>query len=155
MNTLPETDLRQKAEGDCQQAFSELMDTEFFVSSVSSAYAWEPVLQKHIYQHAFVVWRPFDQIELIMDSSNQVVKFTDHNRLQGATYVPLNDEDILFITSTTGMLCEAAKVESSQKVQDGLISALIVQQHTGLPRRISFLVNPATRVVAALEVIQK
>lgn len=132
-------------------------------SAEAAGPAWDPILLRWVSEHEFVFLKPYGEIEVGVDEAGRVVKFEDPSRLEPQQPIdlpPLDEEELVQIAATTGLLGPDASVESLS-VEAGNFVALICGQDSqdaldaGLPTRTRFVINPAAGHVAAFHVLEQ
>lgn len=157
MPLIPEARLRERAREECLQAMSSLLHAELSVESGASQVAWDPNLKRTVFEQSFVVWREYDEVEILVSSKGAILSFRDRNRFKGMETVelqPLASPEILEIAGATGLLGELARVDRAYFDEERMLVAVVSQSEPDLPSRIKFSINVVHRQVAAFRVLR-
>lgn len=156
MPLLSETVLRQKAQIQCGEQMTNLLNAELEIIPGASSLNWDPSFRRHVFEQQILVWREFDDIEVLVSPDGKIRSFKDANRLkpvEGAPIPRLTDEEIIQISSTTGLIGEWPELQSSRLGPERMLNVIILQDEDGFPARLSVSINPNLRQVAAFEVL--
>jgi hypothetical protein len=151
MKLLSDAALQQRAIAATDELVTLLVRGRTTYDVCSSSIEHAPMSHRHVFRQKMVVWRDFDQVEIVVDEETRAIRsFKDNKRLEAKTERPLSAADLLRIARTSGLVAEVARVD---QVKPGkLYRCVITQSAPGLPGRIHFTINSAKRQVAAFEV---
>lgn len=124
--------------------FKERLEIQFDEADVD----WDPILHRTVFTQSFVLWRPFDQLRIGL-SNGRVVSFHDANRFKDAKFELLENDVIMNICKTTGIVSEDARLSYIGRGHENMLLAEVVEPLQA--RIIRFTINPTLKQVAAFE----
>ena len=150
---LSDDELEKLAINQCDQHINKLIDAKLDIQTKQGVSTWDPILRRHIYKHVAAIWREFDQVNIKVSPGGRVVAFHDLRRFDNSQYMPLDNEEILNIARTSGLLEKAPQVETSTEAAKGMLSTIISHFTRGEYEKINFKINVSTKQVAAFEIL--
>jgi hypothetical protein len=151
---LSDSDLQSRAVAVARAWTRSMLEGEYDVVPETPENEWDPTLRRYVSVQPMVIWRAFDQVRITVGPDGQVMSFLDRNRFSHATYRRLGDDEILRICRTTGVLGPSAVVTQAQQGSREMLVVEIVEQFPERLRRLSFIINPASRQVAAFQILE-
>jgi len=150
---LSDDELEKLAIKQCDRHINSLMDAKFDIQTKQGLSEWDPILRRQVYKHVASVWREFDQVRIKVSSGGRIMAFHDVRRFDDAQYMQLDNEEILNIAGTSGLLEKAPQVEISTEANGGMLSAIVSHFSRGEYEKIQFTINPSTKQIAAFEIL--
>lgn len=159
METIPEEQLRSQADKYCREHMTNLVTkAKLRIEPKDSFTEWDPIAHRYVFQERFAVWREFDDIEIKVSPTGQILSFYDQNRFELRGQPPKelpSDIDIINIASTTGILGPEATIIQKNFIAGGMVTATVNQPTAWLSQSVKFTINPTTNQVAAFEVTEE
>jgi hypothetical protein len=149
----PDT-LQRKALTEVQGLLGRLMKGRVELQPRDRDTDWDGFLKRHVHLQHITAWHQFNEVQIGVDGSGQVLYFRDPRRFVDAVYSDLEPAEVLAICATAGLV--GKRVEDIELPSDGdpMLTVTLRQRHHRLPAEVEYTINRGKRQLAALRVLK-
>lgn len=146
--------LQRKALGEALGLFSQLMKGRVQLQPLGHETGWNGLLKRHVHEQQMAAWHQFNELRIELDAEGQVRFFHDPRRFEDPVYLALDEQDVLAICATTGLVGKRVEPVELPDDSDPMLTVTLRQRHHRLPAEVEYTINRGKRQVAALRVLK-